>query len=129
MDETNRTSQSNSDSYKTNLNAKKVACNEARRSEEEHVVMRDSMRKGGFEYSNGESNVNSSDEEENDLPKFGRKGDAENLNEKKKKNINEEEDIRIRKYRRKSPIDKYNEEVRGWTSSSKNPERPPDTKK
>ena len=28
-----------------------------------------------------------------------------------------------------SPIDKYNEEVRGWTYSSKNPERPPDTKK
>ena len=25
-------------------------------------------------------------------------------------------------------IDKYNEEVRGWTSSSKNPERPPDKK-
>ena len=24
----------------------------------------------------------------------------------------------------KSRIDKYNEEVRGWTSSSKNPERP-----
>ena len=29
----------------------------------------------------------------------------------------------------KSMIDKYNEEVRGWTSSSKNPERPPDNKK
>ena len=47
----------------------------------------------------------------------------------RKKNINEEDDIGIRKCRRKSPIDKYNEEVRGWTSSSKNPERPPDTKK
>ena len=29
----------------------------------------------------------------------------------------------------KSPIDIYNEEVRGWTYSSKNPERPPDNKK
>ena len=58
----------------------------------------------------------------------GRKGDAENLYEKEK-NINEDEDIGIRKCRRKSPIDKYNEEVRGWTSSSKNPERPLDTKK
>ena len=48
---------------------------------------------------------------------------------KRKKNINEEEDIGIRKCRRKFPIDKYNEEVRGWTSLSKNPERPPDTKK
>ena len=47
----------------------------------------------------------------------------------RKKNINEEEYIGIRKCRTKSPIDKYNEEVRGWTSSSKNPEHPPDTKK
>ena len=29
-DKTNRTSQANSDSYKTDLNAKKGACNEAR---------------------------------------------------------------------------------------------------
>ena len=83
MDDTNRTSQSNSDSYKTNLNEKKDACNEARSSEEEHVGIRDSMRKGDFEHSNEESNGKSSDEEENQLPKCGRKGDAENLNEKK----------------------------------------------
>ena len=89
--------------------------------------MRDIMRKCDFEHSNEESNENSSDEKENQLPKGGREGDTENLNEKKK-NINEEEDIGIRKCRRKSPIDKYNEEVRGWTSLSKNPERPPDTK-
>ena len=44
------------------------------------------------------------------------------------KNINEEENIGIRKCRTKSPIDKYNEEVRVWTFSSKNPERPPNTK-
>ena len=91
--------------------------------------MRDSMRKGDFEHSNEESNGNSSDEEENQLTKCGRKGDAENLNKEKQKNINEEEDIEIRKCGIKSPIDKYNEEVRVWTSSSKNPERPPDTKK
>ena len=48
---------------------------------------------------------------------------------RKKKNINEEEDIGRRKCRTKSLIDKYNEEVRGWTYSSKNPERPPDNKK
>ena len=46
-----------------------------------------------------------------------------------RKNINEEEDIGIRKCRTKSTIDKYNEEVRGWISSSKNPECPPDRKK
>ena len=46
--------------------------------------MRDSMRKGDFEYSNEESNGNSSDEEENQLPMFGRKGDTEILNEKEK---------------------------------------------
>ena len=62
----------------------KVPCNEARRTEEENVGMRDS-----------------SDEEEIQLPKCGRKGDAENLNEKKKGNISEEEDIGIRKCRRK----------------------------
>ena len=76
------------------------------------------MRKGDFEHSSEESNGNSSDEEENQLPKFGRKGDAENLN-KKEKNINEEEYIGRRKCRTKSPIDKYNEEVRGSTYSSK----------
>ena len=84
--------------------------------------MCDSRRKCDFEYSNKESNGNSSDEEENQLPKCGGKGDAENLNGEKKKNMNEEEEIGIRNCRRKSLIDKYNEEVRGWTSSSKNPE-------
>ena len=68
--------------------------------------MSDSMTKGDFEHSNKESNGNSSDEEENQLPNCGRKGDAENLNEKKNKNINEEEDIGIRKCRRKIRIDK-----------------------
>ena len=85
--------------------------------------MRDSRRKGDFEHSNEESSGKSSDEEENQLPNCGRKGDAENLNERKNKNINEEEEIGIREYRRKSRIDEYNEEVRGWTYSSKNPER------
>ena len=47
--------------------------------------MRDSTRKGDFENSNEESNGNSSDEEENQLPMCGRKGDAENLNKKGKK--------------------------------------------
>ena len=58
------------------------ACNEARSSEEKHVGMRDSMRKGDFEHSNEESNGNCSDEEENQLPMSGRKGDDENLKEK-----------------------------------------------
>ena len=55
--------------------------------------MRDSMRKGDFEHSNEESNGNSSDEEENQLPKYGRKDDAENLDKKKKLNINEEDEL------------------------------------
>ena len=46
--------------------------------------MRDSMRKDDFKHSNEESNGNSSDEEENQLPMPGRKGDDENLNEKNK---------------------------------------------
>ena len=44
----------------------------------------------------------------------------------RKKHINEEEYIGSRKCRTKIPIDKYNEEVRGWTYSSKNTERPLD---
>ena len=84
MEETNRTSQANSESYKIDLNAIFFAWNEASSSEEEHVGMRDSMWKGDFEHSNEESNGNSSDEEENQLPMCGRKGDAENLNEKEK---------------------------------------------
>ena len=63
----------------------KSACDEARSSWEEHVGMRDNMRKGVFEHSNEESNGNSSDEEENQLLISGWKGDAENLNEKGKK--------------------------------------------
>ena len=43
------------------------------------------MRKGDFENSNEESNGNSSNEEENQLPVSGRKGDDENLKEKEKK--------------------------------------------
>ena len=73
MDETNSTSQENSDSYKKYLNAKKVACNEARISKEEHVGMRDSMSKGDFEHSNEETNGKSSNEEENQLPMSGSK--------------------------------------------------------
>ena len=47
--------------------------------------MLDNIRKGDFEHSNEESNGNSSNEEENQLPMSGRKSDAENLNEKEKK--------------------------------------------
>ena len=61
-DETNRTSQGNSDSYKTNSSAKKGACNEVRSSEEEDVGMRDSRRKGDFEPTSEESNGKSSDD-------------------------------------------------------------------
>ena len=45
------------------------------------------MRKGDSEHSNEDSNGNSSDEEENQLPMSGRKGEDENLKrERKKKN-------------------------------------------
>ena len=42
------------------------------------------MRKCDYEYTNEESNGNSTDEEENQLTMSGRKSDAENLNEKEK---------------------------------------------
>ena len=67
------------------MNAKKGACNEASSSEEEDVGMCVSRRKCDFEHTSKESNGKSSDEEENQLPKFGRKGYAEILNEKKEK--------------------------------------------
>ena len=118
----------NSDSYNKDLNAKKGACDEVRSSWGKHVGMRDSMRIGDFENSNEESNGNSSDEEDNQLPKCGSKGDAENLNEKERKLMkrNTLEDVSVGQ---KVRLIKYNEEVRGWTYSSKNPERPPDNKK
>ena len=47
--------------------------------------MHDNMRKVDFEHSNEESNGNSSDEEENQLPMSGRKGDDEHLKEKEEK--------------------------------------------
>ena len=47
--------------------------------------MYDSMRNGDFEHSNKESNGNSRNEEENQLPMCGRKGNAEILNEKETK--------------------------------------------
>ena len=69
------------------MTEKKGACDEASSSWEEHVGIRDNMRKGDFEHSNEESNGNSSDEEENQLPVSGRKSDDENLNEKEKKTL------------------------------------------
>ena len=68
--------------------------------------MRENMRKGDFEHSNEESNGNSSDEEENQLPMSGRKVNDENSKEKENKKINEEKDIGRRKFRTKIPIDK-----------------------
>ena len=62
--------------------------------------MCDSTGKGDFEHSNEESNGNSSDEEDNQLPIFGRKDYAKILNGKEK-NINEEEYIGKRKCRTK----------------------------
>ena len=56
--------------------------------------MRDNMRKGDFEHSNEESNGNSSDEEENQLPMSGRKGDDENLNETRRSS-----DLEVRLYK------------------------------
>ena len=47
--------------------------------------MHDCRRNCDFDHSNEKSIGKSSDEEDNQLPKFGRKGDDENLNEKEKK--------------------------------------------
>ena len=63
------------------------------------------------------------------MPKRGRKGDIKNLNEKTKESISEEEEIGIHKCRRKNRIDKINEEVKGWKSSFKKQECPPERTK
>ena len=80
MDDTNKTSRANSDSYNSNLNVKKGACTESISSEEEDVGMHKIRRKGGFEHTNKESNGISSEEEDIKLPKCGSKGDVKNLN-------------------------------------------------
>ena len=49
VDETNKTSQAKSYSYKSNLNAKTGSCSEASSSEEEDVGIRKSRRKSDFE--------------------------------------------------------------------------------
>ena len=90
--------------------------------------MLNSRRNGDFEHTNKESNEKSSEEEEIKLFKCGRKGDAKNLNEITKESISEEEEIGIRKCGRKSRIDKFNEEVKGWKSSFKKQEYPPERK-
>ena len=89
MDETNKTSRAKSDSYKSNWNAKKGACNEASSSEEVDVGMRKSRRKGDFEHTKEVSNGKSSEEEEIKLPQRGRKDDVKNLNEKTRESISE----------------------------------------
>ena len=104
VDETNKTSQAKSYSYKSNSNAKKDACSDASRSEKEDVGMLKSRRKGYFEHTNKESNGKISEEEEIKLPKCGIKGDVKHLNEETKESISEEEDIGICKCRRKGEL-------------------------
>ena len=86
-DETNKTSQANSDSYKSNSNTKKRACYEGRSSEEEDVGIRNSRRKCHFQHTSEESNGKGIEEEKIKLPKCGRKGDIKHLNEKKRKTL------------------------------------------
>ena len=81
VDETNKTSQAKSYSYKSNYNAKKGTCSHASSSEEEGVGMRKGRRKDDFDYANEESNGKSIEEEEIKLPKCGRKDGVTNLNE------------------------------------------------
>ena len=83
-------------------------------------------RQNDFEKTNEESNGKSIEEEEIKLPKCGRKGYFENVDEETKESNSEEEGIGICNCRRKSRIDKINEEVKGWTSSSKQQEYPPE---
>ena len=64
--------------------------------------------------------------EEIKSPKCGRKCDVESVNEEMKEINSEEEEIGICKCRRKSRIDKINEEVKGWTTSPKQQEYPPE---
>ena len=57
------------------------------------------------------------------------KVNVETVNEETKESNSEEEDIGIRKCRRKNRIYKIKEEVKGWTSSSKQQEYPPEITK
>ena len=129
MNKTNQTSRARSYTYKSKLNAKTDSCSEASSSEEEVIEMSKGRRKSDFENTNKELNGSSIEEEDIKSPKCGRTGNFETVNEETKENNNEEEDIGIRKCRRKIQIDKINEEVKGWTSSSKQQEYPPEKRK
>ena len=88
--------------------------------------MRKGSRKSDFKNTNKKLSGSSSEEEEIKSSKCVRKGNVETINEETKERNSEEEDIGIRKCRRKIRINKINEELKGWTSSSKQQEYPPE---
>ena len=108
------------------MNAKTGSCSEASSGEEEDIGMRKSRRKSDFENTSKELNGSSIEEGDIKSPKCGRKGHVETKNEESKESNSEEEEIGIRNCRRERRIDKINKEVKGWTSSSKRQEYPPE---
>ena len=64
--------------------------------------------------------------EDNKILNCTRKSHFDIINEEMKEISSEEEDIGICKFRRRSRVEIMNEEVKGWTSSSKQQESPPE---
>ena len=64
--------------------------------------------------------------EEIKIHKCIRKGHVDIINEEMKVSSCEGEDIGMHKCRRRSLVDIINEEVKGWTSSSKQQDDPPE---
>ena len=85
--------------------------------------------KSNVENTNKEVKVKSSEEEEIKIPKCSRKSHVKNVNEEMEESIGEKEDIGIRKCRRRSQVDIFNKEVKGWKSSSKQQNFPPEPTK
>ena len=85
--------------------------------------------KSNVEDKNEELKGRSSEELEIKISKCIRKSYVETENEVTKESSSEEENIGIRKCRRRSRVDNMNEEVKGWTSSSKQQESPPEITK
>ena len=90
--------------------------------------MRKGRRNSDFENINKELTGIKREEEEIKSPKCGRKGNVENVNEETKEISSEGGDIGIHKCRRIIRVDTMNEEVKGWKSSSKQQENPPEIK-
>ena len=90
VNNTNRTSQTTSNTYTLYFNADTPLWSEENSSEEEDIVMRKGRRKSNVENKNEELKGESSEEGYIKIPECNRKGHVETVNEETKENSSEE---------------------------------------